>query len=85
MHVEDGNAVTHVMVGSEMVVKDRQLVKVNMAVLGRQAAVAAERLREANAATRAAAERLAPFIGRFCHSLACGCRTKVRRQLENVP
>jgi 5-methylthioadenosine/S-adenosylhomocysteine deaminase len=85
VHVEDGNAVTHVMVGSEMVVKDRQLVKVNMAALARQAAVVAERLRETNAATRAAAERLAPFIGRFCHSLACGCRTKARRQLENVP
>ena len=31
VHVEDGNAVTHVMVGGEIVVKNRRLVKVDMA------------------------------------------------------
>ena len=83
VHVEDGNAVTHVMVGGEIVVKDRRLVNVDMAALVQRAAAAAERLREANSATRATAERFAPFIGRFCRGLACGCEIRAQRQLEN--
>lgn len=75
VHVEDGNAVRHVMVGGDFVVKDRQLLKVDMAALQRRAAAAAERLREANAQARSAADRLAPFIGRFCRGLACACGT----------
>jgi guanine deaminase len=75
VHVEDGTAVRHVMVGGKMVVKDGRIVTIDIEALARQASAASERLRAANQDNRAAAERLAPFIARFCHGLSCGCRT----------
>ena len=75
VHVEDGTAVRHVMVGGRMVVKDGRIVTIDVEALARQAAAASERLRAANQDNRAAAERLAPFIARFCHGLSCGCGT----------
>ena len=73
VHVEDGTAVRHVMVGGRMVVKDRNVLTVDVESLRQKSAAAAERLRAANAETRAIAERLAPLVGRFCNGLACKC------------
>jgi 5-methylthioadenosine/S-adenosylhomocysteine deaminase len=73
VHVEDGTAVRHVMVGGRMVVKDRHVLTVDVEALRQKSAAAAERLRAANAETRAIAERLAPLVGRFCNGLACKC------------
>ena len=73
VHVEDGTAVRHVMVGGRMVVKDRNVLTVDVEALRQKSAAAAERLRTANAETRAIAERLAPLVGRFCNGLACKC------------
>jgi 5-methylthioadenosine/S-adenosylhomocysteine deaminase len=73
VHVEDGTAVRHVMVGGRMVVKNRNVLTVDVESLRQKSAAAAERLRAANAETRAIAERLAPLVGRFCNGLACKC------------
>jgi guanine deaminase len=75
VHVEDGAAIRNVMVGGRMVVKDRNVVTVDVEALRQKSAAAAERLRAANAETRAVAERLAPLVGRFCNSLSCRCTT----------
>jgi 5-methylthioadenosine/S-adenosylhomocysteine deaminase len=73
VHIEDGAAVRHVMVGGRIVVRDRKILTVDVDALRQKSAAAAERLLTANAETRASAERLAPFIGRFCAGLSCGC------------
>ena len=73
VQVEDGSAVRHVMVGGRMVVENRLVTTVDLPALRQRSAEAAERLRAANAETRATAERLAPYVGRFCHGLACKC------------
>jgi 5-methylthioadenosine/S-adenosylhomocysteine deaminase len=73
VYVEDGTAVRHVMVGGRMVVKDRNVLTVDVEALRQKSTAAAERLRAANAETRAIAERLAPLVGRFCNGLACKC------------
>ena len=73
VQVEDGSAVRHVMVGGRMVVENRLVTTVDLPALRQRSAEAAERLRAANAETRAIAERLAPFVDRFCHGLACKC------------
>jgi 5-methylthioadenosine/S-adenosylhomocysteine deaminase len=73
VHVEDGSAVRHVMVGGRMVVKDGNIVTVDVQALRRRSAEAAERLRATNVKSRETAERLAPFVSRFCYSLGCEC------------
>jgi guanine deaminase len=83
VHVEDGSAVRHVMVGGAYVVENRRVVGVDMNEIARRAADAAERLRAANRETREAAERIAPFVSRFCHALTCDCELPHRR-LENA-
>lgn len=83
VHIEDGTAVRRVMVGGRVIVDEGRVLSVNMEELARRAAAAAERLRVANRETRETAERIAPFIARFCHGLACDCATP-RRRLENA-
>lgn len=73
VHVEDGAAVRHVMVGGRKVIEDRQVLTVDLEKLRTKSAAAAERLRAANKEARAFAEGLAPFVARFCSGLACGC------------
>jgi 5-methylthioadenosine/S-adenosylhomocysteine deaminase len=82
VHVEDGAAVRHVMVGGRIVVQDRNILTVNVDALRQKSAAAAERLRSANAEIRAVAERLAPFIGRFCAGLSCRCATSATRGIS---
>src|SRR6185436_863730 len=69
---EDGTGVESVMVGGEWVVRNRALVKLDAAKLKADAENAVERLRGANAESRALAERLHPYIGQFCGGLAAG-------------
>ena len=67
-------AVRHVMVGGRMVVKDRNVLTVDVESLVRKKRCGSESApRAANAETRAIAERLAPLIGRSCNGLACKC------------
>jgi hypothetical protein len=65
------------------VVEDGQVLGIDHAAIAHRAAEAAERLRAANRDNHAIAERLAPYVGRFCHGLACGCDGP-RRRLENA-
>ncbi len=71
------------MVGGSFVVENRRVVGVDMNGIARRAANAAERLRAANRETHDAAERIAPFVSRFCHALTCDCALPHRR-LENA-
>jgi guanine deaminase len=66
---EDGTAVRDVMIGGEFVLRDGVLTGVDWPRIVARARAAAERLREANAETRVAAERLAPVISQFCVGL----------------
>jgi hypothetical protein len=70
------------MVGGRIVVQDRNILTVNVDALRQKSAAAAERLRSANAEIRAVAERLAPFIGRFCAGLSCRCATSATRGIS---
>jgi guanine deaminase len=70
VHTEDGGAVTHVMIGGRLVVRDRRVTTVDVAALARDAEAARRRLAEVNAPARALYERLAPIVGRYCPGLA---------------
>jgi 5-methylthioadenosine/S-adenosylhomocysteine deaminase len=83
VHVEDSTAVRRVMVGGRFVVENGRVLGVDMEAIARRAAATAERLRAANRETRETAERIAPFIARFCHGLTCDCELPHRR-LENA-
>jgi len=69
VNTEDGSAVRDVMVGGEYVLRDFQLTGIDWPRIVMRARAAAARLKEANAATRATAERLAPIISQFCVGL----------------
>jgi 5-methylthioadenosine/S-adenosylhomocysteine deaminase len=66
---EDGTAVRDVMVGGHFVLRDGVLTGIDWPRIVTRARAAAERLHEANAETRAAAERLAPIVSQFCVGL----------------
>jgi 5-methylthioadenosine/S-adenosylhomocysteine deaminase len=70
VHTEDGGAVTHVMIGGRMIVKDRRVTTVDVAALARAAEAARERLARVNAPGKELYERLATIVGRFCPGLA---------------
>ncbi|MBV9734485.1 MAG: amidohydrolase family protein [Acidisphaera sp.] len=70
VHVEDGTAVRHVMVGGRMVVRDGRLLTVDLARLAREAEAARERLEQANEAARRLADRLAVVVDSHCRGLA---------------
>src|SRR5206468_742448 len=70
VHTENGGAVTHVMIGGRMIVKDRRLTTVDLEALARDAEAARQRLESVNAPAKALYERLAPVVGRFCPGLA---------------
>lgn len=77
VHVENGAAVDMVFVGGRLRVAGGRALSVDRVALRAKAEAAAERLAAANAGERARAERLAPFVSRFCHGLACGCTAPV--------
>jgi 5-methylthioadenosine/S-adenosylhomocysteine deaminase len=68
---ENGAAVDSVMIGGRLVLDHGRITTIDEKKLRRDATAAAERLYAANAATRAFAKRLQPFVGEFCHGLAC--------------
>jgi guanine deaminase len=67
---EDGSAVVDVMVGGAWKLRDRRVLGVDEAKLARDANDAAERLRVANAETRAWCEAVAPHVACHCRALA---------------
>ena len=69
-HVEDAGAVESVMVGGRFIVRDRRLLGVDLAKLGREAEGARERLATANRDMRLLAEELQKAVGQFCIGLA---------------
>ena len=83
VHVEDSTAVRRVMVGGRFVVENGRVLGIDMDTLARRAAATTERLRAANREMHETAERIAPFISRFCHALTCDC-TMPHRRLENA-
>jgi 5-methylthioadenosine/S-adenosylhomocysteine deaminase len=66
---EDGTAVRDVMIGGEYVLRDFALVGIDWPRIVARARAAAERLKQANAESRAKAELLAPVISQFCVGL----------------
>jgi len=78
---EDGTAVRDVMVGGEYVLRDGVLVGIDWPRIVARARAAAERLKEANAGSRAAAEKLAPVISHFCIGLG-RCAHDLPRKLQ---
>jgi 5-methylthioadenosine/S-adenosylhomocysteine deaminase len=77
VNTEDGAAVRDVMVGGEYVLRDGELVGIDWPRIVTRARAAAARLREANAGTRVATERLAPVVSQFCVGLG--------RQVHSLP
>ena len=68
---ENGAAVDSVMIGGVMVLEHGQLTTIDEKKLRRDASAAAQRLFAANSAMRSFAKELQPFVGEFCHALAC--------------
>ncbi|MBY6089678.1 amidohydrolase family protein [Maritimibacter alkaliphilus] len=71
VHAEDSTAVHHVMIGGEMVLKDRKLTRVNFADLRRKAEAANERLIARNADLRDFSIGLEKYVSQFCVGIAC--------------
>jgi guanine deaminase len=69
VNTEDGGAVRDVMIGGRFVLRDGVLPGLDWPRIASRARNAAERLAEANAGAREAAERLGPVVGRFCVGL----------------
>jgi guanine deaminase len=78
---EDGSAVVDVMVAGAWRLRDRRVLGLDEAALARAANAAAERLRTANAETRAWCEAVAPHVACHCRALARGW-TRTRRLLR---
>ena len=81
VHVEDGTAVRHVMVGGRMIVRDRVLTTIDLPRLAREAEAARERLEAVNAVTRQLTEKLALVVNSYCPGLAAA-PYQVRRYLS---
>jgi 5-methylthioadenosine/S-adenosylhomocysteine deaminase len=69
VNTEDGTSVRDVMIGGEYALRDGAVVGIDWPRIVTRARDAAARLREANAETRAAAERLASIVSQFCVGL----------------
>jgi len=81
VNTEDGAAVRDVMIGGRFVLRDGVLPGLDWPSIVAKAAAAATRLAEANAAARAAAERLAPVVNHFCLGLG-RCAHDLPRRLK---
>jgi len=66
---EDGTGVESVMSGGRWLMRDRRLLTVDVEALRLQAEEAIDRLRAANAESRALGERLHPIVGHYCAGL----------------
>jgi 5-methylthioadenosine/S-adenosylhomocysteine deaminase len=69
VNTEDGAAVRDVMIGGRFVLRDGVLPGLDWPRIAARAAEAAERLGQANAGAREAADRMAPVVGHFCLGL----------------
>jgi 5-methylthioadenosine/S-adenosylhomocysteine deaminase len=69
VNTEDGAAVRDVMIGGRFVLRDGALPGLDWPLIATRARNAADRLAEANAAAKDAAERLAPVVSHFCVGL----------------
>jgi guanine deaminase len=69
VNTEDGSAVRDVMIGGRFVLRDGVLPGIDWPRIATRARDAAARLAEANAASRATAESLAPVVNHFCVGL----------------
>ncbi|WP_419900404.1 amidohydrolase family protein [Roseomonas sp. USHLN139] len=70
VHAEDATSVRHVMIAGRMVVRDRQLLTLDVAKLAREAEAARERLEALNASGKILFEQLEPVVGAFCPAFA---------------
>lgn len=70
VHVEDGTAVRHVMVGGRQIVRDGRLLTIDLAKLAVEAEEARARLEAATTEAKALVERLSGVVSRFCVGLA---------------
>lgn len=70
VYAEDGGAVEHVMVGGQFVVRDRQLINVDLKNLQKHIQQAKERLRVSTAGHKELADSLSETVGSFCSCLA---------------
>ncbi len=84
VNTEDGIAVRDVMVGGRFVLRDGVLPGLDWPRIVSRAREAAARLTEANAASRATAERLAPVVNHFCVGLG-RCAHDLPRRLRADP
>ncbi len=70
VHAEDGTGVEAVMIGGRMVMEGRRMLTIDENKLARDAQAAAERLRAANADSKALVDKLEAVVGRFCVGLS---------------
>jgi 5-methylthioadenosine/S-adenosylhomocysteine deaminase len=84
VNTEDGAAVRDVMIGGEYVLRDGVVTGIDWPRIATRARAAAVRLKEANAETRAAAERLAPLVSRFCVGLGRRAHDLPRKVLSGA-
>ena len=84
VHVEDGSSLRHVMIGGRFVVKDRQLLTIDLAKLAVEAEAVMERLEALNAERKGLFEQLAPVVASFCPAFAAQ-PYHLRRYLCDAP
>ncbi len=70
IHCEDGTGVDSVMIDGRFVYASRKHVTVNPATIAGQAAEAVNLLKQLNSEARALAEKLDPYVNRFCAGIA---------------
>ena len=70
VQAEDGTSVRHVMVGGRMLVRDRELLTVDLVALSRKVESARQRFNEALGSSRDLLARLNDAVDRYCSSLA---------------
>jgi 5-methylthioadenosine/S-adenosylhomocysteine deaminase len=69
-YTEDGLSVCHVMVGGRFIVRDRQLLTIDLQALARRAAAAQARLESETSGARLLYDQLEPFVASYCPGLA---------------
>jgi 5-methylthioadenosine/S-adenosylhomocysteine deaminase len=70
VHVEDANAVRHVMVGGTMIVQDRRLARIDHQAMAREAEAARARLEAATHDAKNLFAKLSPIVASYCPGLA---------------
>ncbi len=84
VHVEDSLSVRHVMIGGRFVVRDGQLLTLDLKRLAREAEAARERLEALNADNKRLFDLLEPVVSSFCPAFAAQ-PYPLRRYLSDGP